>query len=70
MKGRQITGLILIVAAFGLGIYDVVIGSLFGAQTTLSWVIYTCSLRYPAIPFGAGFLCGHLFAQMHGTPRN
>lgn len=64
------TGTILLVLAFSLGIYDVWTGFTCGSDTTISWVVYCTSTKYPIIPFGVGVLCGHLFASMHGIANN
>ncbi len=42
-------------------IYDGWTLSLFGYETTVSWVIYSKSKDWPAIPFAFGFIAGHLF---------
>lgn len=34
------------------------------AGTSISWTIWVLSHKYPAIPFAAGLLCGHLFLGM------
>lgn len=44
-------------------LYDVYAVFKGGFTNTISWVIYSNSLKYPVIPFAAGVLCGHLFAS-------
>lgn len=66
MSGQELTALVILAVAFGLGIYDFAVAHFAGGSATISWVIYAWSRKYPAIAFGAGFLCGHLFAQMLG----
>jgi hypothetical protein len=61
---QQITALVILVSAFALGIYDIVIAYLSGGTATISWCIYQWSMKYPFIAFAFGFLAGHLFAQM------
>lgn len=67
MTAQELTAFVILAVAFGLGIYDFVIAHFAGGGATISWVIYEWSRKYPAIAFGGGFLCGHLFAQMLGT---
>lgn len=61
---QQITALVILVLAFALAIYDIVIAYVSGGTATISWCLYQWSLKYPFIAFAFGFLGGHLFAQM------
>lgn len=67
-KSQKITGAVLVAAVVILTIYDLFAATYFGTQqgATLSWVVFSLSRDYPAIPFGAGILCGHLFTGMPG----
>lgn len=69
MSYQQITEVLILVVAFALGIYDFVVDRLGGGEATISFVIWSWSVRYPALPFAFGFLCGHLFAQMRVMAR-
>jgi hypothetical protein len=60
MKVTQIV--IVAIIAFVL-VGDLILGSVFGKEGTISSVIIAWSKRYPFIAFAAGFLAGHLFAQ-------
>lgn len=61
---EQLTMLVVIVAAFGLGIYDFWVGYKTKGWGTISWVLYSAALKRPAIPFAFGFLMGHIFGTM------
>lgn len=63
----NLTTVVIMLAAFTLGAYDIYTGVRYGSETTISWDIWQASQRWPTIAFAAGYLCGHLFAQMHGT---
>lgn len=61
------TLVVLVVTAIVLIAYDIWTVVKKGASTTISWQIYSVSLKYPIIPFAFGLLMGHLFAGMSGT---
>lgn len=52
--------IIVCVIAFGI-LYDIWTVKKHGTATSISWVTWTASRKWPAIAFAAGFLCGHLF---------
>jgi len=58
---RKLTGWLIIGVAVALGIYDIYALTAGGAEATISVVIRQAALKNPAIPFAAGFLCGHFF---------
>ena len=62
------TWAVIVVSAVLLGLYDIYTFYFNGSETTISWVLYSYSTQYPAIPFGFGFLMGHIFASMRGIP--
>ncbi len=64
MTAARLTCGVLLAVAVLLGLYDLAVGLTAGGSATISWQVWTWSRRYPTIPFGAGYLCGHLFAQM------
>jgi hypothetical protein len=59
---------VILAVALGLAFYDIWVGVEGGTDSTISWVIWCGSRRWPTIPFAAGYLCGHLFAQMTDSP--
>ena len=61
MSGKRLTALILLAAVILLAGYDLFAVLQWDVDSTLSVVIWEASLKIPAIPFAAGFLCGHLF---------
>lgn len=61
------TRIVLALTAILLIAYDIFILIHSGADATISWQIYTLSKSYPALPFGGGFLCGHLFWVQKGA---
>jgi hypothetical protein len=52
---------IMALAVVLLAIYDIYAAIKGGFSNTISWVVYTNSLKYPIIPFAIGVLCGHFF---------
>lgn len=61
MKWQSITGIVIAGSTISLIVYDVFARFLGGAPATISEVLLRASLENPAVAFGAGFLCGHLF---------
>lgn len=61
MKWKSLTGIIIAVVTLGLIIYDVFARAFGGAPATISEVLLGAAMHQPAVAFGAGFLCGHLF---------
>ena len=55
------TTLVIIVALTLLLAYDLYALYKGGMKNTISWVIYSASLKYPVIPLAAGILMGHFF---------
>ena len=66
-EGMRITTVVLLSVAFGLGVYDIIIGKIFGYQATISWDFWSGAKRWPIIAFAMGVLMGHFFAQMNLT---
>jgi len=66
MKKVSITAIIVILTAVLLGLYDIFAIYMWGGNMTISWQLYTMGQNYPAIPFGFGFLFGHIYGSMHG----
>lgn len=61
MNWKKLTGIIIGSVTIFLIIYDVFARFLGGSTATISEVLLRASLDNPAVAFGAGFLCGHLF---------
>jgi hypothetical protein len=56
------TALPVIIVLLSIGIISDFILALHGGfQATISWWIWTNSVKYPIIPFAIGVLMGHLF---------
>jgi len=60
--GKRLTFIVVIIVAVLLGAYDLYALWRWGIGGTISVVVLEASKRWPAIPFGLGFLMGHLFA--------
>ena len=65
---KNVTLLVILAVAIILIIYDFWVGLAYGSTYTESWVILQLAHNYPVIPFGFGFLMGHLFATQHNDP--
>lgn len=59
MDSLTVKFIVLVVAI--VTVYDVWTLARRGYTTTISWVIYKSSTKWPVIAFVSGFLCGHLF---------
>jgi hypothetical protein len=68
MSWKLTTALLLIVTVLGLVVYDMFAEALGGDASTISQVIYWAARTVPAVAFGAGFLCGHLFWPQNQDP--
>lgn len=66
MKWRMVTGIVIAAVTVGLIVYDIFARFLGGAPATISEVLLAAAMHQPAVSFGAGFLCGHLFF-LNGT---
>lgn len=58
---RRVTIGVVVASVAVLVGYDVAVYALGGSEATISDVVLSASHAAPAIAFGAGFLCGHLF---------
>jgi hypothetical protein len=58
-----VTSFVLAVALAAAGVYDVYAAFRWGYSATLTAVVREYSSRWTIIPFLAGVLAGHLFAQ-------
>jgi hypothetical protein len=65
---QLVTFLVVVAVAVVLGVYDGIIGYQTDGWASISWVLYSQALKRPAISFAFGFLMGHIFASMPGTP--
>ncbi len=63
----KLTYIVLSVTAVLLIIYDIWTAFIHGANSTISWSIYSISQTYPIISFGCGLLCGHLFWRQYNA---
>lgn len=59
------TGIFTIGAAIVIAIVDLFF--VLTGNETISQYLYELALRYPALPFLFGFLCGHLFWPIKKT---
>jgi hypothetical protein len=64
MNPKKLTQILLIALVIILIIYDIWAWNVGGTEATISWVTWEWATKYPAVPFGVGFVCGHLFWQM------
>jgi hypothetical protein len=67
MTTRGVTGVIILAVIAGLVGWDVWAMLHAGPSATISDVVLGTSRQYLAIPFAAGFLCGHLFAAQRAA---
>jgi hypothetical protein len=56
-----LTQIVLAVVAALIIAFDVWTAAVHGAQTTVSWTLWTTAKEYPVIPLGIGIVIGHLF---------
>jgi hypothetical protein len=61
--GKIITSVIIGLTVVILVAYDLYAVLKWGIESTISLVIWHASQQWPIVPFSAGVLCGHLFAQ-------
>jgi hypothetical protein len=64
MNWNKLTTYIIWATIIALIAYDIVVILVSGKQDSISWIIIEHSYENPVAPFGAGFLCGHLFWRM------
>jgi hypothetical protein len=69
-KGIKLTATLLIGTVLAFPLYDIWVGYNYGANATISMVVWYSSMKYPFIPFMSGFLAGHIFSQMDTTKKN
>ena len=62
ITAKRITFIVIIILAVLIALYDLFALWRWGIEGTISVVVLEASRRWPAIPFGLGFLMGHLFA--------
>jgi hypothetical protein len=68
MNIKSLTKILLgitVVTLIGYDVFAVIKG---GTEATISNVIIQWSYQFPAMTFGAGFLCGHLFFKIREIP--
>lgn len=63
----RLTGVILLISACLLGIYDLFVFLYGGEQSTISAVLKEASLDYPGVLFAIAYICGHVFSPMKST---
>ena len=61
------TGIILLVTACTIGIYDLWAFLFMGEISTISAVLKEASLDYPGVLFAMAYICGHIFSPMKST---
>ena len=61
-RGVTITKALLVIGILLIAVYDVIALFTWGVEATISRVAgVEASFDAPTIPFGVGFVCGHLF---------
>ena len=58
------TAFITTVVVIALGIYDLVMVSFFGIETSISQFVINLGFHAPVFVFMVGFVCGHVFGWM------
>lgn len=56
-----VTVTLLVILTIFLALYDVWAVIHGGIEATISWTIWSASIRWPIIPFAFGLLMGHFF---------
>ena len=69
MSIKKLTILFIAAVVFAIIGYDVYAFVQGGTDATISWTMFTWSLKYPVFPFVMGFVMGHLFWQMKSTKK-
>lgn len=61
--GNKISGIVIIIAAAAVLIWDIAALFIFKGELTasVSWKLWEFSRAAPIIPFASGVLCGHVF---------
>lgn len=62
------TALVTTILVITLAIYDLVVVSFWGVEVSVSRFLQSTAFKAPFVPFGIGFICGHLFGYM--PPRS
>lgn len=62
----KLTTWIIVLGLIFIFAIDGILLIVYGADATISVVIYEASKNYPVIPFAAGCLAGHLFMPVIG----
>lgn len=63
----KLTGVILLISACLLGIYDLFVFLYGGEQSTISAVLKEASLEYPGVLCAICYVAGHIFSPMKST---
>ena len=63
-KIARITHLVLFITVGALIVYDIYAVKVGGTEASISWAVASWAYDMPALVFGVGFVCGHLFWQM------
>lgn len=58
------TAMIVTAGVIILGIYDLVVVSLGGVESSVSRFMQDSGFKAPAVVFAVGFICGHIFGYM------
>lgn len=58
------TALVTTILVITLAIYDLVVVSFWGVEVSVSRFFQNAAFEAPFVPFGIGFICGHLFGYM------
>ena len=61
MKHQRMTYAFIAIIFLICVVYDVFVLVDGGTESSISYVLMTWAYKYPILPFGVGFLCGHLF---------
>lgn len=69
MHPKTMTKIFIVAVIACITVFDVIIFSRGGTESTISWTIFEWSHEHPVVAFAMGFVMGHLFWQMKGLEK-
>lgn len=69
MQPKMVTKIFIVAVIACITVFDVIIFSRGGTESTISWVLIDWSYKYPVFPFAMGFVMGHLFWRVRDVGK-
>lgn len=66
MRGPALTQAMIVAATLAIVVFDILVGTTYGGEATISAVVLNWSKVQPRLIFALGFLLGHLFVDQLG----